>query len=192
MSGASPDAASHERQVETPSRAIANASSPHRESSAPPKDLRADMEYNRDNSRETVRAFRKSQIVALRGIAKGSQYSAERLRRPTPSGSRPATGTVQVAHLAHLAQFTQMRGTNRPMQFPMVAPMAGCLRQSGFPPMGPIIPDSFTDPDSILAPNAARSRARAPREISRHAKHLLGDAIAQVEAGWLAPPVPLD
>ena len=53
-------------------------------------------------------------------------------------------------------------------------------------------PPELVDPESLFETKADRFRARDPKSTSRFPQQLRGEALAQVEKGWLNPPGPLD
>ena len=78
-------------------------------------------------------------------------------------------------------------GGNWFMQFATGRPVVGSLQHSGvFPPnRGPA---GTATSGNDFRYETARCRARAPRAISTPPQHLWGEALTQVEYGWLFPP----
>ena len=68
--------------------------------------------------------------------------------------------------------------------------MAGDLSQGGFFPRGPSL--GQTPLEGIWSYSQMRFEARSRAHGILHADVLWKEAIAQVESGWLAPPLPID
>ena len=127
-----------------------------------PQDLETALIFNRDNSRETIREFQRSQLKALRIIAMECREETEKWYKFTPDELRGTTGTIHIALLAHLTRFTRMKGTNWLMQFVVGFPITGATGQDAvFPATNEDHPTALS-PDSLYESKIARFRARAP------------------------------
>ena len=183
-----PDSTTHREHIE----AALAAKFPFNEDTPLPDDLTAALIYNRDNDSNVVAEFRQSQLKRLRVIADECRFETNEWYSHTNPAIGPATGSVHIALLAHLARFTRMRGTNWLMQFVTGFPIVGHLHQAGVFPSGKDTPPTLPNPDSLFDSKTARFRARAPRSTSRSSFKLWEEAMSQVDEGWLCEPEPLD
>ena len=183
-----PTATSYEEHIE----GALNATFPLHEPAPLPKGLELALEFNRVNDLGEIRQYRQHQMEILRSIAEETKSSTLKMYKKTPESIRSATGRVRIAMIAHLVKFTRMNGSKWVGQFVTGFPITGCLQQAHTFPLDEGIPTTFVDPVKLFTTNTARFRARAPRDISPKAGQLWGEAMEQVNSGWLAPPEPLD
>lgn len=153
-----------------------------------PRDLLTALKFHRDNSRETIMEFQRSQLKQLRIIAQECIPDTERWYRFTPEGLKSTVGSINVALLAHLTRFTRMKGTNWLMQFVVGFPITGILIQVNVFPATEPKEGAILDPESLYSSKTTRFRARSNRANSRSAQELWDEALVQVTKGWLDPP----
>ena len=157
-----------------------------------PADLLTALKFNRDNPRETVREFQRSQMKQLRKIAHECKHDTERWYRFTPDEIKSSTGTIHITLLAHLTRFARMKGANWLMQFVVGFPIAGALGQEGVFPLSGENPQEPLNVEQLYQSKSDRFRARAPRAAnSRSPQELWDEALSQVAKGWLEHPRPL-
>ena len=183
-----PNALSHEQHVE----AALDASSPLHDPAPLPRGLELALRFNRDNDLETARAFRNKQPNYLRILADESRSETRRLYSAIPPTILPATGKVHIALSAHLLDYAGVGGTKWILQFAVGFPLTGCLRQSRAFPTDTQAPFDHVGTSTLFASSPGRFKIRDPRAISRHADQLWGEALKQVQEGWLTPPDPLN
>ena len=157
-----------------------------------PRDLTVALEFNRDNTRETISNFRRSQMRILRTIADECRAETDHWYSFAPPEIRESPNKIHIALLTHLTRFTRIGGTNWLMQFIKGFPISGKLCQRGVFPMDTSATPELVDPESLFETKTARFRARAPKATSRFSQQLWDEASAQVKQGWLHPPEPLN
>ena len=178
-----PDAASYMEHIHE----ALQAPFPLAEQPPLPADLLTALHFHRDNSRETIMEFQRSQLKQLRVIASECSDDTDRWYRFSPEELKSSSGKINIALLVHLARFTRMKGTNWLMQFVVGFPIIGELKQESVFPLSEAPVTELLGPETLFASRQARFRARAGKGSNRSAQELWDEAIQQVEKGWLDP-----
>ena len=155
-----------------------------------PSEVKASLEFIQNVTYEEATEFWTAQLSKVRGIvaAAATQMKWE-AASPCAATRRPRS--VRAVALLHLMKCFGLGGDRWMRQFVFGFPIIGEIEQTGVFPR-----DAAKRPPppigEIWSGNSTRFQTRARASGALNASVLWTEAMAQVDKGWLGPPLPID
>ena len=156
-----------------------------------PNEIRDPLTFIQKVGKLTAQSFWQGQLSRVKQIvteAGGTQELWE-AAIPTIGNARPPS--LRTVALLHLMKSFDLGGDKWIKQFVFGFPIVGEIEQTGVSPMD----DSQRPPPEVTGiwnGNSQRFQTRAKNSGTLNAQMLWGEAMTQVDKGWLGVPAPLD